>query len=102
MQVKCSLPLIFNNDWRDICTRFHIVCPGSASVCHKSNVELTSVLKNQLQMHWRRCDNDLFAGATPIIVDGVHLVNLASGHFEKVKHVFAAKKKAGVYPGPEK
>ncbi len=90
--------LISSTGWRDICTKFHRVCPASANFCHKSNVELTSALKDQLQMHWRRCDNWLCDGATPIIVDGVHLANLVSGqillgepdynHFRKQAEVF--------------
>ncbi len=71
--------LLFGTGWRDTCTKFHRAFPVSEIHCKKSNTELTGKLKNLKEMNIRHCENGLVDGATPIIVDGVHIANLATG-----------------------
>jgi PAS domain S-box-containing protein len=77
--------LLIRTGWRDICTKFHRACPLSETHCKQSNLELTSKLKSLEELNIRPCENGLVDGATPIIVDGVHLASLFTGQvlFEK-------------------
>jgi len=71
--------ILIATGWRDICTQFHRACPDSAIHCKQSNIELAAHLKTQKELSIRRCANGLVDGATPIIVHGTHVANLATG-----------------------
>ncbi len=77
--------LLIGTGWRDICTKFHRACPISEVHCKQSNLDLTSKLEALEKLNIRPCENGLVDGATPIIVDGVHLASLFTGQvlFEK-------------------
>ncbi|MCK5682847.1 PAS domain S-box protein [bacterium] len=71
--------LLFGTGWRDICTKFHRVFPNSEIYCKKSNMMLTSCLKEHKMLNICHCESGLVDGATPIIIRGVHVANLATG-----------------------
>lgn len=77
--------LLISTGWRDICTQFHRAFPESAVYCKQSTAELTENLKALREMNVRHCANGLVDGATPIIIRGAHVADLASGQilFEK-------------------
>jgi two-component system, cell cycle sensor histidine kinase and response regulator CckA len=77
--------ILIATGWRDICTKFHRVCPASAQHCKESNIDLTSQLKQLKTLNIRPCANGLVDGATPVIIRGVHVASLATGQvfFEK-------------------
>lgn len=71
--------LLITTGWRDICTKFHRVCPASSECCKESNVYLTACLKNLQEFSFKQCANGLVDGATPVIIRGMHLASLATG-----------------------
>jgi len=71
--------LLITTGWRDICTKFHRVCPVSLANCLKSNAHLLDCLNQPGQVVIEECDNGLVDCATPIIVEGKHLASLATG-----------------------
>jgi len=71
--------LLIGTGWRDICTKFHREYDSSNIHCKSSNIELTSQLKTKKEMCICKCQSGLIDGATPIIVEGVHIANLATG-----------------------
>ena len=71
--------LLIGTGWRDVCTKFHREYNSSNIHCTTSNIELTSQLKAKKEMCICKCQSGLIDGATPIIVDGVHIANLATG-----------------------
>jgi len=71
--------LLICTGWRDICTKFHRACPASEIHCKQSNIELTSSLKERMELNIRPCENGLVDGATPIIIKGAHVANLCTG-----------------------
>jgi len=77
--------LLIGTGWRDICTKFHRACPVSEVHCKQSNLDLTSKLEKLKELNVRPCENGLVDGATPIIVEDMHLASLFTGQilFEK-------------------
>jgi len=71
--------LLIATGWRDICVKFHRACPKAAECCKESNVYLTSCLKDLKELNIRPCGNGLVDGATPVIIQGMHLASLATG-----------------------
>jgi len=71
--------LLIATGWRDVCTKFHRKNASSKIHCKTSNITLTTNLKNHKETFVCKCQNGLVDGATPIIVDGVHIANLATG-----------------------
>lgn len=71
--------LLIKTGWRDVCTKFHRQFDTSNIHCKASNIELTSNLKTKKETCLCKCQSGLIDGATPIIVDGVHIANLATG-----------------------
>jgi len=71
--------LLIATGWRDICVKFHRVCPASEKHCKQSNIELTAKLKKHRELNICPCENGLVDGATPIIIEGVHMASLATG-----------------------
>lgn len=71
--------LLITTGWRDICVKFHRVCPAASLCCKKSNIQLTSCLRRQKKLNIQPCGNGLVDGATPVIVRGKHVASLATG-----------------------
>ena len=71
--------LLIGTGWRDVCTKFHREYDSSNIHCKTSNIELTSQLKTKKETCICKCQSGLVDGATPIIVDGIHIANLATG-----------------------
>jgi len=74
-----SQELLIATGWRDICTKFHRACPASAECCQESNVYLTACLKDIKELSIKPCGNGLVDGATPVIIQGMHLASLVTG-----------------------
>ena len=74
-----GLNVIAATGWRDICVKFHRVCPISMENCKRSNEHLLGQLKHAGQLIIESCDNGLVDCATPIIVKGRHIASLATG-----------------------
>ncbi len=74
-----SMNILISTGWRDVCEKFHRVCPASASHCSSSNSELFRNLRESRQQNIRRCENGMVDGATPIIIRGKCIAFLATG-----------------------
>ena len=74
-----SQEILIATGWRDICTKFHRAFPDSARHCKTSNIYLMKRLKQLKQLNVSPCENGLVDGATPIIIQGKHIANLATG-----------------------
>jgi len=74
-----SLEILIATGWRDICTKFHRLCPESLNRCLESNTKLISQLKKAGQLVIEECENGLVDCATPIIIKGKHIATLATG-----------------------
>ncbi|MEA3552967.1 MAG: PocR ligand-binding domain-containing protein [Campylobacterota bacterium] len=64
--------VMISTGWTDICKDYHRGTKSSEYICLESNKELTKNLKKE-------CQHGMVDGATPIIIDGVHLADLFSG-----------------------
>ncbi len=71
--------VLISTGWHDICAKFHRADKDSAVHCKSSNKKLFKNLNTPGQVNIEQCDNGLIDGATPIIIKGEHLANLASG-----------------------
>jgi PAS domain S-box-containing protein len=71
--------LLIGTGWRDICVKFHRANKDSEKHCKESNLDLTARLKERKSLNIRPCESGLVDGATPIIIKGVHVANLATG-----------------------
>lgn len=71
--------ILLSIGWRDICTKFHRINPGSLEACHKSNLSMTGKLKKTGELNIEDCDNGMADGGTPIIIKGKHIATLATG-----------------------
>jgi PAS domain S-box-containing protein len=80
-----SQKVLISTGWRDICTKFHRAFPSSEKYCKESNVFLMKKLKDLKDLSISHCKSGLVDGATPIIIRGKHIANLATGQifFEK-------------------
>jgi signal transduction histidine kinase/CheY-like chemotaxis protein len=67
--------------WQDICTRFHRVCPDTASRCTESDTVIAGQLDEGKQYNLYRCRNGLVDVAVPVIVAGEHVGNFFTGQF---------------------
>jgi PAS domain S-box-containing protein len=74
-----QLNILIATGWRDICTKFHRICPTSIKNCMKSNKHLLEQLKEPGQLVIEECENGLVDCATPIIIKGKHIASLATG-----------------------
>ena len=74
-----SMEILISTGWRDICTRFHRRCPDAARYCKESNEHLTKQLRRLNAINIKPCGNGLVDGATPVVVNGVHIASLATG-----------------------
>ena len=76
-----GLNVLIATGWRDICTKYHRLCPISAQNCLKSNKHLFDQLTKPGKIVIEECDNGLVDCATPIIIRGKHMASLATGQF---------------------
>jgi len=67
--------------WRDICTKFHRVHPGSSSRCTESDTALAGRLGKGRVFNIYRCKNGLIDVAVPVFVGGEHVGNFFTGQF---------------------
>ncbi len=74
-----DLNILIATGWRDICTKFHRVCPESERICTTSNHHLLDQLDEPGKVVIEPCDNGLVDCATPIIIKGRHVASLATG-----------------------
>lgn len=73
--------VLSKSGWRQICTQFHRVNPGTAKNCTTSDTVLANELGNGEKYHFYKCLNGLVDVAVPIIIKGEHIANLFSGQF---------------------
>ncbi|MCP4684022.1 MAG: PAS domain S-box protein [bacterium] len=74
-----DLEVLFTTGSRDICAKFHQAVPASEELCQESHRKVTEQLGRSKETSISVCENNLVSGATPIIIDGVHLANLFTG-----------------------
>jgi signal transduction histidine kinase/CheY-like chemotaxis protein len=67
--------------WKDICTRFHRVCPATAARCTESDTVLAGRLGEGRRFNLYECQNGLVDVAVPVMVDGEHVGNFFTGQF---------------------
>ena len=71
--------VLISTGWTDICKNYHRGTQSSEYICKDSNKELTKNLKESQQISLKECQHGMVDGATPIIIDGVHLADIFSG-----------------------
>ena len=71
--------VLISSGWTDICKTYHRGTQSSEYICMDSNKELTENLKVSQQISLKECQHGMVDGATPIIIDGVHLADIFSG-----------------------
>lgn len=69
---------IFQAGWSDACSLYHRVNPDSERQCIESNLELLQKLQEG-KITSRKCKNGLYDFATPVVIEGQHLVTLFLG-----------------------
>lgn len=74
-----GLNVLVATGWRDICTKYHRVCPAALDSCARSNRRLLDQLDEPGKLVIDACDNGLVDCATPIIIKGKHIASLATG-----------------------
>jgi len=73
--------ILISAGWRDICTKFHRVCPETAKRCTESDTILAGAMAEGKKYAVYECLNGLIDIAVPILVEGKHLGNIFSGQF---------------------
>ena len=71
--------ILIATGWRDICVKFHRANTESSKICKLSGRILTDGLNNPGEIRIHHCQNGLVDGCAPIIIEGRHLANLATG-----------------------
>ncbi|MCK5516858.1 MAG: PocR ligand-binding domain-containing protein, partial [Desulfobulbaceae bacterium] len=71
--------VILGTGWRDICVKFHRVCPASRKHCHNSNKQLISGLNHAGKINIHHCENGLVNGSAPVTIEGKHFAYLYTG-----------------------
>ena len=71
--------ILIATGWRDVCVKFHRANSESIKICKESGKILTDGLNNPEEIRICHCHNGLVDGCTPIIIEGKHLANLATG-----------------------
>ena len=71
--------LLLNIGQKEVCSKFHRQHKDSEAKCVESNFELTKNFKKVQEFNIHHCKNGIISGATPIIIDGVHMANLFTG-----------------------
>ncbi len=67
--------------WQSICTEFHRKNNVSAERCFQSDTILANSIKKNKKHSIYICQNGMVDGATPIIIDEIHVGNLFIGQF---------------------
>ena len=73
--------VLSKSGWRQICTEFHRINPGTAKRCTVSDTALANKMREGEKYHFYKCLNGLVDVAVPIIIAGDHVANLFSGQF---------------------
>ncbi len=90
--------VLSKSGWRQICTEFHRINPGTAKRCTVSDTALANKMREGEKYHFYKCLNGLVDVAVPIIIAGDHVANLFSGQFFFEKpDVSFFKKQAEIY-----
>jgi PAS domain S-box-containing protein len=74
-----GMNILIATGWRDICTKYHRICPAAQANCRMSNHRLLDQLNEPGIVVVEACDNGLVDCATPIMVNGKHIASLATG-----------------------
>jgi len=74
-----SLEILIKTGWHDICVNFHRANEKACEVCKKSNKILFTDLEKEKSVKIVECEHGLYDSATPIIIEGKHIANLATG-----------------------
>ncbi|MBI9073752.1 MAG: PocR ligand-binding domain-containing protein, partial [Melioribacteraceae bacterium] len=74
-----SLEILIKTGWHDICVHYHRADKKASEVCKKSNALLFSDLEKEKSVKIVECEHGLYDCATPIIIAGKHVANLATG-----------------------
>ena len=91
--------VLLKTGWRDACLLFHRKYDSSNIHCKQSNIKITENLKTHKTLNVYPCQNGLVDGATPIIIEGVHIANLFTGQALFEKPDIAKFKKQGANYG---
>src|SRR5665648_55477 len=73
--------ILYGVGWKSICTEFHRKHKISSERCLKSDTILANQLKKNEKYAIYVCENGMVDAAVPIIINGVHVVNLFIGQF---------------------
>lgn len=73
--------VLSKSGWREICTNFHRINPGTAKRCTMSDTVLAGEMGKGEKYHCYKCLNGLVDVAVPIVIKGEHIANLFSGQF---------------------
>jgi PAS domain S-box-containing protein len=71
--------VLLGTGWRDICVKFHHICPASSKHCNINNKKLASGLTHAGEISIHHCENGLVDGSTPIVIEGKHFADLFTG-----------------------
>ncbi|RLD55336.1 MAG: hybrid sensor histidine kinase/response regulator [Bacteroidetes bacterium] len=74
-----SLEILVKTGWHDICVNFHRIDVKACEVCKNSNKILFTNLEKEKAVKIVECEHGLYDCATPIIIEGKHIANLATG-----------------------
>lgn len=73
--------VLSKSGWRQICTDFHRLNPGTSKRCTQSDTELAGKMAQGEKYHFYKCLNGLVDVAVPLVINGEHIANLFSGQF---------------------
>ncbi|MCK5231547.1 MAG: PAS domain S-box protein [Desulfobulbaceae bacterium] len=76
---KTANEILIGTGWRDICVKFHRANSASVEHCKASGRELTAGLNTPGEIRICHCQSGLVDGCTPIVIEGRHIANLATG-----------------------
>ena len=88
--------VLSKSGWRQVCTEFHRINPGTSKKCTISDTILAGQLAADKKYHFYKCLNGLIDVAVPIVIKGEHIANLFSGQFffeEPNEHFFKEQAK---------
>lgn len=73
--------VLIESNWKDSCTQFHRQNDITLKRCIESDTALATGLSTGEKYNLYRCRNGLVDAATPVIIDGHHIVNVFTGQF---------------------
>jgi len=74
-----SMEFLISSGWKDICTKFHRVCPLSKANCAKSNQKMFEQFTKPGQVVIEKCENGLYDCTMPIYINGKLMAGLTTG-----------------------